>query len=79
VKSFLSNEAFFVSVVLCLIGSFFIFLGLFLPVMDDLSGPSDSEELQSTSPILFWVCVTISVLPGAFLLICGICMLRREV
>jgi hypothetical protein len=77
VKSFLSNESVFVAVVLCLVGVLLILFGLSLPVLDDLCGPTDSQEMQNTTPVLFWICVTIPVLLGAFLLKCGVCKVKR--
>jgi len=57
--------------VLCLLGIIAILLGLSLPVLDDLCGPTAEKELQNTAPARFWTCVTIPVLLGVFLLILG--------
>jgi hypothetical protein len=78
VKSLLSNESVFVALVLCLVGVLLILFGLSLPVLDDLCGPTDSQELQNTTPVSFWTCVTIPVLLGAFLLKCGVCKARSK-
>lgn len=56
---------------LCLCGAISILLGLSLPVLDDLCGPTASQELQNTAPVRFWTCVAIPVLFGLFLLTLG--------
>jgi hypothetical protein len=52
--------------ILCLFGVMSILFGLSLPVIDDLCGPTASQ-----APGLFWTCVTLPVLFGAFLVIRG--------
>jgi len=57
--------------ILCAFGSIAILFGLSLPVLDDLCGPTAAEELQSTVPVRFWICVAVPVLFGLFLFIRG--------
>jgi hypothetical protein len=57
--------------ILCLFGVIAILLGLSLPVIDDLCGPTASQESQNTSPVLFWTCVALPVLFGVLLIIRG--------
>jgi len=57
--------------ILCLCGVICILLGLSLPVLDDLCGPTASQELQNRAPVRFWTCVAIPVLFGLFLFTIG--------
>jgi len=57
--------------ILCVFGVMSILFGLSLPVLDDLCGPTASQEKQNTAPVFFWTCVAIPVLLGMFILILG--------
>src|ERR1035438_3760441 len=50
-----------------------ILVGVAVPVLDDLCGPTADRELQNTSPRLFWICVAIPVLLGVSSVLFGFC------
>jgi hypothetical protein len=64
-------------VVLCFFGVLFVLFGLFIPVLDDLCGPTADKELQNTAPAIFWTCVAIPVLLGIFLMSYGLYQVRK--
>ena len=58
--------------ILCVFGVLSVLFGLFIPVLDDLCGPTVDRELQNVAPVFFWACVTIPTLFGVFLIIASI-------
>jgi hypothetical protein len=64
-------------VVICCYGVLCVLFGLFLPVLDDLCGPTADQEMQNKSPVFFWSCIAIPVLYGISLLIFGVYQARK--